>query len=802
MFFHYLKTAWRSLKNNRIFSIINITGLAAGLTCVMLIALFIWDETSYDRHSTAGNIYRVNLGVVSNGTSSVYPMVDAAVGQGMQAAFPEIKASCRLRQVSDYVKQSNIQFKEKKLAFADENFLDLFSIPLIRGNSRQALAQPHSVVISKEFSDKYFGSIDPIGKSLVMGLRNEVYQVTGLYDKIPANSHFHFDAVMSFSSHPIAHPTWSNVGFYTYLLLDPKADIKKLESKFPKLVEEHVVPEVMNDMGVSLAEAKKSVGSFIFSLQPLADIHLRSHTKYELEANGDIQYIYIFSSLGLFILLLACINFTNLSTARAVKRSKEVGVRKLLGSARKDLIRQFLSESVLLSFCALFISVFLLLVLLPYFNQLSGKSLQWQYLLQFRFLLFFIALGVVVGIVAGSYPAFYLSSFDIVKVLKGTVAKGAQKRNLQSGLVVLQFFISTALITATLIVSHQLHYMQSKKLGYDKEQVLVLSEGRLLGANQDAFKEQLLHDPRVASVSIARVVPGDPSFVDGSQVYPRNENSNGAEIHSDIFHIDYDYLKTFNLRLASGRNFSKDYPTDSTGVLINEAAVRELGWSGTDPVGKIIVRSGQLQYHVIGVVRDFNYASVKQSVSPLMLLLGGNYGGFIVKVKTPEMQGFLADLKQQWDAFHPAGPFSYQFLDEQFARLYAAETHTLQIFSAFAVLAVVIASLGLFGLSAFVLEQRTKEIGIRKVLGASVQQVLVLVSKDFLVLVGLGFLVSIPFIWWMMNKWLQDYAYRIQIGWWIFAIAGAGAFLLAVITVSFQAVRAATSNPVKSLRTE
>jgi putative ABC transport system permease protein len=366
---------------------------------------------------------------------------------------------------------------------------------------------------------------------------------------------------------------------------------------------------------------------------------------------------------------------------------------------------------------------------------------------------------------------------------------------------VFQFFVSTALIIATIIVYQQLHYMQNKKLGYDKNQVLFLPDARLLGKNQTAFEEQLVRDNRVVSASISRSVPGG-LFMDGTEIYPKNEASNGAEIHANIYHVDYDYVRTMGIHVLQGRNFLKGFSTDSSAVVINEAAVKELGWSRTNPVGKSIVRSGQHEFKVLGVVADFNYASLKQKIAPLMMMLGGNYGGLIIKIKTSDVNGFLTDLKKQWDAFNPEGPLDYNFLDDNFAKLYVSEIRTQQIFSSFAIIAIIIASLGLFGLSAFVIEQRTKEIGIRKVLGASIQQVLMLVSKEFLLLVGIAFIISIPVTWWAMHTWLQDFAYRINISAWVFAIAGIVAILIALVTISFQAIKAAIANPVESLRTE
>jgi putative ABC transport system permease protein len=438
---------------------------------------------------------------------------------------------------------------------------------------------------------------------------------------------------------------------------------------------------------------------------------------------------------------------------------------------------------------------------LPYFNQLSGKNISFRFFLSAPAMITTILVSFIAGILAGIYPAFFLSSFNTIRVLKGESTQGSQKKPLRSSLIVFQFFVSTALIIATIIIFQQLHYMQNKKLGYDKDQVLFLPDARLLEKNQTAFEQQLLQNSRVVSASISRSVPGG-DIMDGTEIYPKNETSNGTEIHANISHVDYDYVRTLGIHVIQGRNFSKDFPTDSSAVVINEAAVKKLGWSNDNAIGKTIVRSGQQEFKVIGVVADFNYASVKQEVAPMLMMLGNNFGGLVVKIKTTDIKGFLGDLKEQWAAFNPPGPLEYNFLDEKFAALYASEQRTKQIFSAFAVLAIIIAGLGLFGLSASVIEQRTKEIGVRKVLGASVQQVLLLVSKDFLLLVGIAFILSIPVTWWAMNAWLKDFAYRINIGAVVFIMAGVAALLIAFITISFQAIKAAMANPVKSLRNE
>ncbi len=799
---NYFKIAIRNFKKNKTFSFINTFGLAIGVTCFLLIAVFVYDELSYDKYpAEAKNIYRVNLSVTGNGNVAVYPNVDNAVGEGMKNAFPDVKASTRISPATDFVKYNDRQFKEEHLAFADSNFLQFFSIPLVEGNATNALVEPNSVIISKSFAKKYFGNEDAVGRSLLIGIDNSPYKVTGVIDKVPENSHFHFDAFLSLSTLHITNRTWSNIGYFTYLLLNKNTDAKKLEAKFPQLVAKYVVPETMHDMGVSLAEAQKTINTFIFSLQPLTDIHLYSNTKYELEPNGDIQYIYIFSALAIFILLLACVNFTNLSTARAAKRAREVGIRKVLGSVKKQLIFQFLTESVLLTFFAMLCSYVLIFLLLPYFNQLANKDISFTFFLRWQAILIMLSLSFLTGILAGIYPAFFLSSFNTIKVLKGSSLQGSQKKPLRSSLIVFQFFVSTALIIATIIVYQQLHFMQNKKLGYDKEQVLFLPDARLLNQNQTAFEQQLLQDNRVVSATISRSVPGS-LFMDGTEIFPKNEKSNGTEIHANIYHVDYDYLRTLGIHVLQGRNFSKDFQTDSSAVVINEAAVHELSWTNNDAVGKTIVRSGQREFKVVGVVSDFNYVSVKQKIAPLMMMLAKNSGGLIIKIKTSNVGGFLDDLKKQWKAFNPGGPLEYNFLDEQFAALYANEIRTQKIFSAFAVLAIIIATLGLFGLSAFVIEQRTKEIGIRKVLGASVQEVLLLVSKEFLLLVIIAFIISVPVTWWAMNKWLLNFAYRINISWWIFIVAGFVACLIALLAISFQSVKAAMANPVKSLRSE
>ncbi|MGZ3811432.1 MAG: ABC transporter permease [Mucilaginibacter sp.] len=801
---NYVKTAWRNLLRNKAFSFINIFGLAVGLACCMFITSYLYSELTYDTYSVnSKQLYRVGLTALGNGSITDFPMVDIAVGPGMKNSYPQVLAVTRLENGRPaFVSYRDRQFKEQKMVVTDANFLQLFSIPLLQGDDKSALVAPHSIVITSELAKKYFGNEPALGKTLKVS--NDLMTVTGVIEKVPDNSHFHYDAFISMSTYPNLHQTWSNVGYYTYLLLDKNADPKKLEAQFPQLVAKYVVPEEQHDMGVSLAEARKAVNTFKFYLKPITDIHLRTSTKYDMEPNGDISYVYIFGALAFFILLLACINFTNLSTASSAKRSKEVGIRKVMGSLKSWLISQFLTESVMLTLFSMLVALGMVYLLLPYFNDLSGKHITMAFFLNYKALLIGLVLTLFVGLCAGIYPAFFLSSFKILNVLKGSSGAVPAKKNLlQSGLVVFQFTVSTALIIATFIVYQQLHFMQNKKLGYDKDQLLVLNDTYTLGNNEYAFEQQLVRDNRIVDATISTNIPGNGNM-GGTQIYPKDQSGdeNRNEIHANIYFIDGAYLPTMGISLAKGRNISPDFPADSSSVVINEAAVHELGWGKTDPIGKTIVRSGRRAFTVVGVVTDFNYTSAKEKVAPLMMLPAHQHGAIILKVKSGEVGALLHDIKKQWDDYKASGPFSYYFVDEQFASLYASEQRTGKIFTSFALIAVIIASLGLFGLAAFMIKLRVKEIGIRKVLGASSGKITGMLSAEFLKLVMIAVVFSFPITWYAMHKWLQDFAYRVDIQWWVFAIAGGTALIIAFITISFQAIKAAMANPVKSLRSE
>jgi putative ABC transport system permease protein len=804
---NYFKIAWRNLIKNKVFSLINILGLSVGLTCCILITAFVIDELSYDRYPAQANqIYRLGLHLTVNDAITDFPNVDVAVGQGIKNAFPEVEASTRLLRWNQvFIRYKEKQIKEKSIAIVDSNFLTVFSLPFLEGDPKTALKEPYSVVVTKKFATRFFGQDPALGKLLTFG-NGDVRKITGVIREIPKNSHFHFNLFFSTADVKYAqNQTWSNVGCYTYLVLKNGTDPQKLEAKFPQLVAAHVVPEIQHDMGVSRTEAQKSVDTFRFFLQPLTDIHLHSATKDELEPNGNINYIYIFSILAVFILLLAIVNFTNLSTAGAAKRSKEIGIRKVMGSIKTQLMGQFLLESVIITFLALLLSVGLVTVLLPSFNDLAGKQIDVSTVFNPKSFAGFMAFGVLVGVLAGIYPAFFLAFSNITAVLKGgSVLQNAGRGGLQSGLVVFQFAISGALIIATLVSYQQLTFMQTKTQGFDKEQVLVIHDTYMLGTNETAFKDQLRQDSRVVQASLSRSIPLSNENQEGTQIFGKDpaKKANTNEIQATVFRIDDAYLPTLGIQLQTGRNFSKAFSTDSAAVIINEATVRDLGWGRSNPIGKTIVRSGRREFTVIGVVKDFHYASARQKIAPLMMILSGNSGAIQVKVKADDASGVVESFKQRWAALSPPAPFTYTFLDDRFAALYEAEQKTGRLFTVFAGISIIIACLGLFGLATFTAEQRTKEIGVRKVMGATSSSIVVLLSKDFLKLVFISVLIAFPIAGWTMNHWLQDFAYRIEIAWWIYVLAAFLAVGIALLTVSFQSIRASLMNPVKSLKSE
>lgn len=812
MLLNYLKIAWRKLIRNKAFSAINIVGLAIGMATCLLISLFVLDELSYDRYpEKADRIVRVTFKGMMNGEKMREASVMPPVAQTLRADYPEVLEATRLRTggMVRVTYQANA-FQEQNLAYVDSNFLAVFSLPVLKGaDTKSALMQPNTVVITTIAAQKLFGNDDPIGKLLTFKNAPTPYTVTGVIDPIPANSHFHFDLFASMSSLSESRSTsWLQSNFFTYLVLPEGYDYRKLQAKLPQVADKYMAPQLKQMMGVSLAEFRRKGNDIGLVLQPLTDIHLHSDLKPEssLEPGGDIRYVYVFGSIALFMLLLAGINFMNLSTASATKRAKEVGVRKVMGSAKSALVSQFLAESILLTGLALVLAVGLVWLLLPFLNDLSGKTLRLNFIQMPWLLPSLLGFGLVVGMLAGSYPAFFLSSFKPIVVLKGGSASVIPSRsgfNLRSGLVVFQFFISFLLLVGTSVVYRQLRYIQSARLGYDKEQVLVIERTWALGKNESVFCRQLGQDSRVVTASVSGHLPTGPTNNGLFSLFPDGQNEQVRRVIR--YGIDHNYLPAMGIKLVAGRNFLPTFSTDSTGVLINETAARTFGF-GNNAIGRMLSspnnQGEKRSYRVIGVVQDFHFRSLHEQIAPLAMVLGDNAGSVIVKAKTQDMAGLLASVKKQWTSFKSEEPFRYSFLDESYQATYEAELKTGQILGLFAGLTIFVACLGLFGLATFTAEQRTKEIGVRKVLGASVGSIVTLLSKDFLKLVLIAIVIASPIAWYAMNQWLQDFAYKIDIKWWVFALAGLLVVGIALLTVSFQSVKAALMNPVKSLRSE
>ncbi len=801
---NYLKSAWRNIRKNKLFSFINILGLSIGIATCFIIMLYVQDELSYDRfNKNADNIVRVVFHANLNGGKIDESVSMPPVAQTMKKDFPEVRDATRILSFGNpQIIYNHTVFKDDRFALVDPNFFSIFTLPMIKGDPKTALAQPDAIVLTQETAEKYFGKADPIGKVIQINTDgNRVYKVTGVIKNIPANSHFHFDAFGSMTSWANATTdTWLSGGYHTYLLLNPGTDLKKLEAKFPAMVEKYMGPQIQQQMGLSLKEFITKGNSLGFALQPLKDIHLNSNTSTEFEPGGNATYVYIFGGVAIFMLIVACINFINLSTAGASKRAKEVGIRKVAGSAKSQLIIQFLSESILLTFFALFIAFALVQLALPAFNNISGKHLSFDV----KPILAFIGLGLLVGVGAGIYPAIYLSSFKPIAVLKGKLTTSHKSFGLRSGLVVFQFFISVALIIGTLVVYQQMKYMQNKDLGYNKEQLITIPNSYALGKNEKVYEQQMRQDPRIVNATASNYKPAGPTSYNNALAYAQGNDHNivdGVE-----YHVDENYIPTLGMKVINGRNFSKDFATDSTAIILNETAAHALGWNDISAVGKTVIRQNSdrgnnVPFHVIGVVKNFNFKSLHEAISPLYMTLQPE-GGLIFKIKTTDVAGLLATMKKNWDSYNTDQPFSYNFMDDLFNKTYSAEQKTGTILNIFSILIILVACLGLFGLVTYTAEQRTKEIGIRKVLGASVTQVTQMLSKEFLKLVLIASLIAFPVAWWAMNKWLQSFAYRIHISWWIFIVAGFTALLIALITVVFQAIKAAVANPVKSLRSE
>ncbi|MEO6455394.1 MAG: ABC transporter permease [Ginsengibacter sp.] len=806
MFKNYLKIAVRNLWKNKSFSAINIFGLAIGLATCLLIMLYVLDEVSYDRYNiNADRIYRVNTDIKFGGGDLHLTVASDPMGAVLKKDYPQVEEYTRIynSEGSKLIKKGNQYINEEKAAYVDSTFFRVFTLPSITGNTATALNEPNTVVLTESSSKKYFNTTDAVGKMIEIG--HKPYKVTAVIKDMPRTSHFTFDFLLSMDN---VNYQWGNFlsnNFQTYIVLKKGTDYKAFEKNFTTVIDKYLLPQAKQFMQISSMEDFKKAGNKLeYTLMPLTDIHLHSDRFPEFDANGNIQYVYIFSAVALFVLLIACINFMNLSTARSASRAKEVGIRKVLGTEKKTLIKQFLFESIITVIISLTIALLIAWAVLPLFNDVSAKSFTVKDFLTGKILLFIVLLPFVVGILAGSYPAFFLSGFKPIAVLKGNLTTGFKKSSLRSVLVIFQFATSIILIISTVIVYTQLHYIQTKNLGFNKDQVLIINGTGALDKNAEAFKNEVSNLPGVSSGSFSGYLPVSLSARNDNTFSKTAVMDSKNGINMQRWTIDYDYIRTLGMQILHGRNFSKEFGGDSSKVIINETTQKLLGF--VSPVGQKIYtyneKNEPISYEIIGVVKNFHFESLRQNIGPLCMLLGKSPWLTSFKVSTGNIQSLVKQIEVKWKAMAPGIPFSYRFLDESFNEMYRSEQRVGKIAITFAVLAILIACLGLFGLVTYAAERRIKEIGIRKVLGATIGNIIGMLSKDFLKLVLVAAIISFPIAWWVMYKWLQDFAYRINISVWVFIIAGIVAAAIALITVSVQAIRAAIANPIKSLRTE
>lgn len=809
MFQNYFIIGWRSLLKQKMYSSIKIGGLAIGIAACLLIALFIRDELSYDRHYINGDrIYRVvRQGDFGEGMERTV-WFEAPFARTLKSEFPEVEQAGRMNASELFGAGSNEirradhveNYYEEGFVYADPELLNILEIPMVYGSRQHALAEPRTIVISKSKADKFFPNEDPIGKLLV--LNNDAanpYKVGGVMEDFPSTSHLQYHFLITLAEREFWEGElnyWWATNYPTYILLREGSDPVALEQKMRSLVEKYILPDWTKRGKI---DARQIASTFRFQLQPVADIHLKSQGIYDIAPRSDMRYIWLFGGIALFILIIAAINFINLSTARSANRAKEVGLRKVVGSLRVNLMKQFLTESLLFSLLSFIVGIGVANLLLPYFNELSGKTLvfpwdEWQLLPSLLTAL------AIVGLVAGLYPSFYLSSFQPIQVLKGRLSKGSKGSALRSLLVVFQFTTSIVLVVGTIVIYRQMNFILQTNVGYDKEQVLLIQGTNSLGDRASTFKNELLKLPDVKSVTFADYLPITGTKRNGNGFWKEGETQTSPAVYGQYWLVDHDYLKTIGLRLKAGRDFDIDITSDAEAVIINERLANAL-FQG-DAIGKQLTNGNQPSKTIIGVVEDFHFETLKEEIAPLCMAIGYNSNITSVKVKTADMPAFLKSIETVWTKFSPHQPIRYTFLDDSFKRMYDDVQRMGRIFTSFAVLAIIVACLGLFALSAFMIEQRGKEISIRLVLGASVKSIFQLLTRDFVRLVMISFLIAAPVGWYLMDKWLQEFKYKTDIAVEVFFIAGGMAFGIALITVSFQAIKAALVSPTNSLRSE
>ncbi len=805
---NYFKIALRHLLSNKTFSIINILGLAIGMACFLVILLFVQGELGYDGfHEKGDRIHRMVLDRLYPGRNTEYAVVPHSYAVSAKLEYPEIEESCRIFKFpgSILLKKGEEVFEEKERMWADSNFFQVFDFGLIEGNPAEVLKQPNTVVLTESTAKKYFGNVNPIGKIIDIPQNDNDLQVTGICKDVPENSHVNFDLVMSGSSLNAFILNPNHIGFssYTYFLLKEGTDAQQLAAKFPDLVTKYASGEILRNFGVTYEEYKKSGNGYIYSLQPIKDIYLKSNLEGELKPPGSLTRVYIFSVIALFILFIAVINFMNLATAKSAERAKEVGIRKTLGSSKKEIASQFLVEAVTISFISAILAFGILLFLVPLFNDIAGKQISLWSFANVPSILAFLVGAILIGLLAGSYPAFILTSFKPLEVLKGKLFATQKGALLRNSLVVVQFVISVVLIVATIVVFRQLEFIQNKELGFDKENVInIQGAGNLDVQKAKTMKEEFTRMDGILGVASSNAIPGTMYFGTSWRASGDNEKATGRQLV-----VDENYVECMGMEMVEGRDFSKEF-ADSNSVVLNETAVQTLGL--TDPIGKQVFSSDfhpdnqDEAFTVVGVVKDFHYQSLHRNIEPLFIVNPAGANGlnaFIsLRIKGGEFQSTIAQIEQKWKQFWPQLPFRFTFMDGDLQAFYEAEETSKKVFSLFSLLAIFIACMGLLGLAAYVTQTRRKEIGVRKVIGASTLQIVGLLSKDFLKLVGIALVIATPIAWFGMSRWLQDFAFAISLSWWMFALAGLLAIGIAFLTVSFESIKAATANPIQSLR--
>jgi len=807
---NYFKIAARHLVKQKMYSAIKIGGFALSIAACLLIALYIKDELSYDKNwSTADRIYRITGeydigGKITSGADWPAPMAKA-----LREDFPEVEKVGRFMDAplfygggSNQLRRADVEQNtfEEGFSYADQDMLEILEVPMVYGDRAHALSEPNTIVLSKSKTDKYFPGQNPVGKIMILNNDTKTpYKIGGVMQDFPTTSHIHYDFLLTMTGHELwenEQSTWMASNYLTYVLLKPGTDPAQFQNKLKLIITKYYLP-VLKETGY--AEADNFAQKLKVLAQPIKDIHLYSSNIDDRLEKGDIKIVWLFGAIAVFILAIACINFINLSTAKSANRAKEVGLRKVVGSHRISLVKQFLTESLLFSVLSFALGILTAILLLPYFNLLSAKSLSIPWT-AWWLLPMMIASSIIIGVMAGLYPSFYLSSFKPINVLKGQVSRGTKNSILRNGLVVFQFSTSIILIISTLVIDNQTQFMLNKKIGFDKDQVLLVQGTNTLENKTEAFKNELLKASEIKAVSVSDYLPVSGTKRDGNTFWREGKVNEDPGVFSQKWQVDYEYMKTMGMHIVEGREFSKDMKSDSAAVVINRTMVEKLGLK--NPVGQRL-ENGWQKFTIIGVMEDFNFESMRQDVAPLCLVLGIYKSSIVaVKINGADTKTVISYVSFVWKNFSPNQPFRYTFLDESFAKMYADVQRTGSIFTSFAVLAIIIACLGLFALSAFMAEQRNKEIGIRKVLGASISGITAMLSKDFVKLVFISIIIATPIAWWAMTKWLQDFAYRISISWWMFVVAGFIAVMIALITVSFQSIKSAVANPVKSLRTE